>query len=239
MPPSLQHLLARQDGLITLGQAASCGTPHPRSADGFGAAPGGGSVPVSGPAAAFRHELLPRAPETVEVTVRRRSGPTAPSGIRVRRRDLDRRDLVGIHGIWVTDVPLTVLEAAAALDDGVNAKRAPAVRRLLVAAADRADPAAERILIKLLRDGGLDGWARGIRFGPYEIDLGFPEAKVAIEVDGWAWRVDADRFRTDRRKQNTLVVAAGWTVPRFTWHDLQKRPTQVVAEIRAALTRAA
>jgi very-short-patch-repair endonuclease len=63
--------------------------------------------------------------------------------------------------------------------------------------------------------------------------------KVAIEVDGWAWRVDADRFRTDRRKQNTLVVAAGWTVPRFTWHDLQKRPTQVVAEIRAALTRAA
>ncbi|MCU1625976.1 MAG: hypothetical protein JWP64_925 [Pseudonocardia sp.] len=44
--------------------------------------------------------------------------------------------------------------------------------------------------------------------------------------------------RTDRRKQNTLVVAAGWTVPRFTWHDLQKRPTQVVAEIRAALTRA-
>jgi very-short-patch-repair endonuclease len=90
----------------------------------------------------------------------------------------------------------------------------------------------------LLRDGGLDGWARGIRFGPYEIDLGFPEVKVAIEVDGWAWRVDADRFRTDRRKQNTLV-AAGWTVLRFTWHDLQKRPTQVVAEIRAALTRAA
>jgi hypothetical protein len=51
-----------------------------------------------------------------------------------------------------------VLEVAAALDDGVNAKRAPAVRRLLVAAADRADPAVERILIKLLRDGGLDGW---------------------------------------------------------------------------------
>jgi hypothetical protein len=165
---------------------------------------------VSGLAAAFRHELLPRAPETVEVTVRRRSGPTAPSGIRVRRRDLDRRDLVGIHGIWVTDVPLTVLEVAAALDDGVNAKRAPAVRRLLVAAADRTDPAAERILIKLLRDGGLDGWARGIRFGPYEIDLGFPEVKVAIEVDGWAWRVDADRFaRTGGSRTRSSSRPAG------------------------------
>jgi very-short-patch-repair endonuclease len=94
------------------------------------------------------------------------------------------------------------------------------------------------VLIGLLRAEGFTGWARAIPFGPHEIDVAFPDVKVAIEVDGWAWHVDVDRFRTDRRKQNA-PVAAGWTVLRFTWLDLQKRPTAVVAEIESVLARAA
>jgi very-short-patch-repair endonuclease len=57
-------------------------------------------------------------------------------------------------------------------------------------------------------------------------------------VDGWAWHVDVDRFRTDRRKGNA-PTRAGWTLLRFTWHDLTSRPAEVVAEIRYALERAA
>ena len=82
-----------------------------------------------------------------------------------------------------------------------------AAGRLLVAAADRADSAAERLLVRLLRDAGIGGWVLGHPFGPWRIDLAFPQQKVAIEVDGWAWHVDAERFRTDRRKQNALVRA--------------------------------
>jgi hypothetical protein len=55
---------------------------------------------------------------------------------------------------------------------------------------------------------------------------------LAIEVDGWAWHHDVERFRRDRQRQNALVLA-GWTVLRFTWHDLTQRPGEVVAEIRS------
>jgi hypothetical protein len=32
------------------------------------------------------------------------------------------------------------------------------------------------------------------------IDVTFPTALVAVEVDGWAWHVDVERFRADRRR---------------------------------------
>ncbi len=71
----------------------------------------------------------------------------------------------------------------------------------------------------------------------YWIDVAFEARRLAVEVDGWAWHCDVDRFAHDRRRQNALVLA-GWTVLRFTWHDLMSRPKEVVAEIRAALRRA-
>lgn len=102
--------------------------------------------------------------------------------------------------------------------------------KLLVAAADRAGSGAERLLVRLLRSARVRGWTLGYPVGPYLIDVAFPAARVAVEVDGWAWHVDAERFRSDRRRQNALV-AAGWTVLRFTWHDLVHRPDEVIGEI--------
>ena len=106
-----------------------------------------------------------------------------------------------------------------------------AAGRLLVAAADLADSAAERLLVRILREGGVTAWVLGYAFGPWRIDLAFPAQKVAVEVDGWAWHVDPERFRADRRKQNALV-RAGWDPLRFTWHDLDQRPDAVLTEIR-------
>jgi very-short-patch-repair endonuclease len=111
-----------------------------------------------------------------------------------------------------------------------------ATARLLAAAADRADSAAERLLIRLLRSAGLTGWVRDDAELRYRIDIAFPGARLAIEVDGWAWHSDAERFRADRSRHNALVNA-GWRVLRFTWHDLTGQPDRVIAEIRAALAR--
>jgi very-short-patch-repair endonuclease len=94
------------------------------------------------------------------------------------------------------------------------------------------------VIVALLRGACITGWQLGVPFGPWTIDLAFVEAKLAVEVDGWAWHVDVDRFRADRRKGNALT-RAGWTVLRFTWHDLVNRPRYVVGEIRAALRAAA
>jgi very-short-patch-repair endonuclease len=66
------------------------------------------------------------------------------------------------------------------------------------------------------------------------LDLASPAARVAVEVDGWAYHRDAERFRQDRRRQNDLVLA-GWTILRLTWDDLTHRPAAVLAQIRAAL----
>ena len=49
------------------------------------------------------------------------------------------------------------------------------------------------------------------------------------------WRIDTpDQFRRDRVRQNRLV-AAGWTVVRFTWRDLTERPDYVIATVAAVL----
>ena len=279
-------LVARQDGLITDAQALDLGltarTLRRRvQRDGWArVAPGvllvgghpwtdrarvravglwaGQRGVISGPAAAWWHDMLPTAPDQVELTTARRCGLRARAGMRIRHRDLDRRDVVVVSGIALTAKPLTALETAVAVRGGaafldralqkhvgfaplyqsycrnLGAYGGARVAELLVATADRADSAAERLIVKLLRGAGITGWERGVPFGPWTVDLAFPDAKVAVEVDGWAWHVDVDRFRADRRKGNALA-RAGWTVLRFTWHDVVSRPAYVVAEIRAAL----
>jgi very-short-patch-repair endonuclease len=216
---------------------------------------------ISGAAAACWHGLIRGAPDEIEVTVPRRLGPGNRPDVRVRRRDLLQADLVGIRGIRLTGLPLSVLETAVALPEGsafldralqrrvrfptvyrafcrnMGRRGSSAAGRLLVAAADRADSAAERLLVRLLCEAGITGWVLGHPFGPWRIDLAFPREKVAVEVDGWAWHVDAERFRNDRRKQNALV-RDGWDPLRFTWHDLDGRPREVVEEIRATVAGA-
>jgi very-short-patch-repair endonuclease len=210
---------------------------------------------VSGPAAAYWHGVLDRAPPQIGLTVPGRCKPRRRPGVRVARRDLVPTDVVGNRGLSLTALPLTVLESAVVLPDGsafldralqrdvrfatlyraycrnMGRRGSSRAGRLLVAAADRADSAAERLLVRILREAAITGWVLGYPFGPWRVDL-------AIEVDGWAWHVDAERFRSDRRKQNALV-RAGWDPLRFTWHDLDGRPSEVVAEIRATLAAAA
>ena len=289
-PVSLDLLVRRQGGVVTLRQAVDFGvsrqTVQRRVQDGAWDRlhPGvylvgghrltdevrvraawlwaGTDAAVSGVAAAYWHGLLERAPATIELTVPHRRKPRPQPALVVRRRDLHHVDLVGRRDIWLTAVPLTVLETAVALPNGSSfldralqrhvrfptAYRAfcrnmgrtgsSAAGRLLVAAADRADSAAERLLVRILRRAGITGWVLGHPFGPWRIDLAFPCEKVAVEVDGWAWHVDAARFAGDRRKQNALV-RSGWDPLRFTWHDLDGRPGEVVTEIETTLTAAA
>lgn len=197
----------------------------------------------------------------IDITVPRSQSLRSHGKVRIRRRELDWLDRTHLDGLWVTNVALTVLEAAVALgsegqqlldralqrrvrfEDLIGAysrnlgwRGSRAAGDLLRSCADRAASEGERVVIRLMRAAGITGWVRGYWFGERELDFAFPELRVAVEVDGWAWHVDVERFRHDRRKQNTLELA-GWTVLRFTWHDLIERPEQVVAEIKAALAR--
>ncbi len=66
------------------------------------------------------------------------------------------------------------------------------------------------------------------------MDFAWPEQRLLVEVDGFAFHADRSRYRSDRRRTNALVLA-GWRVLRFSWEDVVHRPDVVVAQVRAAL----
>jgi very-short-patch-repair endonuclease len=119
----------------------------------------------------------------------------------------------------------------------------PQLRRLVVASRTGALSAAEELLHEILRQASFGGWAANV---PVRVagriiavvDVLFELTRVAIEVDGWAAHSDREAFHHDRVRQNALVLA-GYTVLRFTWADLTKRPSEVVSTIRRANKRAA
>jgi very-short-patch-repair endonuclease len=65
----------------------------------------------------------------------------------------------------------------------------------------------------------------------FRIDLAYPLAKLAIELDGWEFHSSRTAFDDDRARANALV-AAGWTVLRFTSRSTD---AEIVACVRAAL----
>jgi very-short-patch-repair endonuclease len=238
--------------------------PDQQASTRAAAAWAGSDAVASGLTAAWWWGLRDWAPGAAEVTVPRARSPRLTSHVVVRRRNLDPWDLAVLRGLPVTALPLTVLDAAAALgsDSGrplvdralqrrvsfaelhaaycrsFGRHGSPWLGQVLRQAADGASSDAERVLHRLLRGARINGWVAnhlavlsGIE---YWIDVAFVAHRLAVEVDGWAWHSDVDRFAHDRRRQNALVLA-GWTVLRFTWHDLMSRPQAVVAEIRAAL----
>jgi very-short-patch-repair endonuclease len=208
-------------------------------------------------AAAWWHGLTRFAPDVLEVTVPKVSNHRKRPGTRLRRRDLDPKDIVEQNGLRVTTLPLTVVEAAARRGGGAklmdsalqrhveleqlwrvhlrNKGRhgSPAARRLLQAASDGARSEAERLLVKLLRDNGITGWKTNYPVGGYKVDVTFPKQRVAIETDGWAFHSSQEDFQNDRERQNKIALL-GWQVLRFTWRDLTEDPQRVIAEVVAA-----
>lgn len=80
----------------------------------------------------------------------------------------------------------------------------------------------------------LEVWHRG-RFIA-RVDLGWREAKVALEYDG-AWHANPGRLGPDRKRLNDLV-AAGWTVIHVTAADLRDL-SAILTQVRQALRAAA
>ena len=70
------------------------------------------------------------------------------------------------------------------------------------------------------------------------VDFAYPELRLTIEVDGFAAHSTVDAFGRDRARQNALV-AAGWTVLRFTWTEVDTSSPDVGRTIRAAHRRLA
>jgi very-short-patch-repair endonuclease len=216
----------------------------------------GAMAAASGLAAAWWLGLSAILPGLIEVTVPRPSHGRCHPGSRVRRRNLAPADVVEQRGLRVTSLALTTIEAAvrrgggnaAIMDTALQGDTdlrelwrahlrnkgrhgSPAARLLLQAAGDGARSHAERLLIQLLKSAGITGWIANHPIGGYVVDVAFPDHKLVIEVDGWAFHSDPAAFRKDRVRQNQIALL-GWQVLRFTWFDLTEQPERVIAEIR-------
>jgi very-short-patch-repair endonuclease len=68
------------------------------------------------------------------------------------------------------------------------------------------------------------------------LDLAWPSCLLAVEADGRETHDKPAALYQDRVRQNNLMLA-GWTVLRFTWDDVYRRPSWVVAQVSAALQK--
>lgn len=114
-----------------------------------------------------------------------------------------------------------------------------AAMRDLIRGGERAE--SERRLTALLREAGITGWAANVPIYDDEglmgvVDVAFKRERAAIEVDGFAFHAEPDRFERDRERQNR-ITRAGWAVARYTWRQLTQRPEYVLNDIAARLAR--
>lgn len=129
-----------------------------------------------------------------------------------------------------------LLAAAAALPPAAGR---PQVREVVT----RVDPLSGSVLETLCRllveEAGLRPFETQyvVRVGRSTIgrvDLAWPDHRLVVEADGFAFHADRAAYRTDRRRANALVLA-GWRVLRFSWEDVVGSPQVVVAQVRRAL----
>ena len=66
------------------------------------------------------------------------------------------------------------------------------------------------------------------------VDFIWHDHNLIVEVDGWLAHGTRHAFQRDRTTTNALQLA-GYTVLRFTEHDLTERPRTVAQQIRQAL----
>jgi very-short-patch-repair endonuclease len=209
--------------------------------------------------------LRPPARGAMEVTVVGRNA-RGPGGINVHRViDLHPADRAIRHQIPTTSPARTLLDLATQvtqrdLDRATDEAR---VHRLVTdpslneqfqryphhrgtAALRRAiqtEPAltrseAERRLLELIRAAGLPEPETNARVGRWEVDFLWREARLIVEVDGYAFHSSRSSFERDRRRDADLT-AHGIRVMRVTWRRIERQPEAVVATLAAALARLA
>ena len=93
---------------------------------------------------------------------------------------------------------------------------------------------AERRLVELIRAAGLPRPRTNARVEGLEVDVVWPEQRLVVEVDGYAFHGSRAAFERDRRRDARLLTA-GYRVLRITWRQLTEEPQRVVATLAAAL----
>jgi len=101
----------------------------------------------------------------------------------------------------------------------------------------------ERLVCRWLTDLGITGWCLHHRIvipvrGPLEIDIAWPDLRVAFELEGADHRDRSTVHDDDTERQNWLQIA-NWHVVRTTYKRWVRHTSAVLAELEATLALAA
>jgi very-short-patch-repair endonuclease len=206
---------------------------------------------------------LTEIPSFVAITMIGRNAKGQP-GVRVHRvKALDIRDVRLRHGLPVTSPARTLIDCAAGslpLDRLLNEARAldlvkdaeiyaamdrcpgrkgtAALRALMETEMDDGftRSKAEHALRRMVRESGIDRPIFNTKVVGVEADAYWAAHRLVVEVDGYLTHGRWVKFQSDRVRDNRLV-AAGYTVLRFTWHQLKHRPMYVLAQVVRTIAR--
>jgi very-short-patch-repair endonuclease len=207
---------------------------------------------------------LPAGDSQVTVTIPARKS-AHPTGVRVyRARQLDAGDVARRHGLPLTSPSRTVIDLAGALSerelervfdealrlrlvrreglraalDGSRGRRGTGVLRGLLDQGGRTltRSEAEERLLALVRAARLPRAEVNVRVGRHEVDFLWRDARLVVEVDGFAYHSSRAAFERDRLRDAELQ-AAGFRVMRVTWRQISDEPAALVARLALALAR--
>jgi very-short-patch-repair endonuclease len=210
--------------------------------------------------AGLRHGLLKSSGKGVDVTAPRGCKPKQGIVVHTTRAvHPDDRDQV--DGIPVTSVARTIVDLAghlndrllvavvneaevqrvfdltkieAALERAVGRAGPKRLRRVLARYTDTpgySTSEAEALFVALCEQHDLPRPQR-ISSAGYELDFYWPDARLAIEVDGRAFHATRRAFQQDRERDRRLA-ALGIQVARVTWRDLTSYARPLAAELQA------
>ncbi len=178
---------------------------------------------------------------------------------------LSPRELRTMHGLRVTAPARTLLDLAvrqpppvvaralaAALRAGIldqgeldaqvtASPGRPGIKLLRHLTQQRGAPAftrseAEARFLSLVRKARLPEPATNVEVERMEVDFLWWQARLVVEVDGFAFHSTRSAFERDRRR-DLLLSAAGYHVLRVTWRQLEREPEALLVSLTKALTR--
>lgn len=218
---------------------------------------------VSHRSAGVMRELVPVQPGTLVDIAVDSARRVERSGVRIHRCILLPEDIGQIDGVPITTLARTIFDLAAVLTSRelervlATEREDPDVRhqlrRLLERHSTRSGTRslrellrrdaplltrseAEEKLLQLVRSAGLPEPETNVAVHGYEVDCFFQEARLIVEVDGYAWHRSRRAFHRDRER-DAVLSAAGIQVVRLTWRQLAAHRGRTLAELAMAIAR--
>jgi hypothetical protein len=210
---------------------------------------------LSHASAAAAWDLSPVSSGPVHVTVPNDHGRARRPGVRVHRsRTLTPTQITRHRGILITTRERTIIDLAKRLTgrpleqllnraehhldfDDLRNTRSPALQAVLsryCVTTTRSE--LEEAFLRLCDDHAIPRPEANVRIEGIEVDFVWRDARLIVEVDGYAYHRSPSAFERDRER-DAILTTKGWRVLRFTFAQVTSRPGWVAAVTITARTQ--